>query len=199
MLALIAVTVATHLLRVFVAEGDWREAMEYLAFSPDLFFGLVTGHAVSYPYMVLASPLGHAFLHGGWGHLAINMAFTLALATGVERRIGSARLLIFYFLSALGGALAVSLVNLPSDEFVLVVGASGAISGLFAAIIRMRPGSKLGPAAAFLIANLLLAATGATMGGGGIAWDAHIGGFVIGWLIFPVLRPPPPPQRRIGL
>ena len=199
-LALIGVNLAVHVFQVIWADYGTLEAVTYLAFSPDFFFGLLAGYTLSHPLMVLVSPLSHAFLHGSWGHLAVNMMFALALATAVERHLGSLRLLVFYALCALGGAVAVTLIYLPREEFVLVVGASGAVSGLFAGIIRERPGGQLGPVSAFLIANMLLAIAGVTVvAEARIAWEAHIGGFAIGYVLYPVLRRPPPPMRRIGL
>jgi membrane associated rhomboid family serine protease len=150
------------------------------------------------------------FLHGGWAHVLINSAFILAFGSPVARRCGldpaGALAFIGFFLTC--GVLA----NLgyaalhPSSEDV-VVGASGAASGLMAAASRlMTRGPVLAPflsrpvvsmAGAWLAINLALAVIthlgGAGMvpgtGGAPVAWEAHVAGYVAGLVLFgPMLR-----------
>ncbi len=74
-----------------------------------------------------------------------------------------------------------------------IIGASGAVSGLFGAVVRLRMRRQLMVIASFLAINLVFAVTGLSFGGGvsGIAWEAHIGGFMAGWLLLPMLTSRP--------
>lgn len=140
-----------------------------------------------------ATLVSHAFLHGGWMHLLVNAAMLLALGSPLARRFGSgprglARWLFIYLASVVGGALAfLLLLPGPGD---LAVGASGGVSGLWAAVFLMGPaGGVRSPldagfvsaTAAFAIANLAMIVIGpALAGGGGVAWEAHAGGYIAG-------------------
>ena len=125
-----------------------------------------------------------AFLHGGWLHLGFNTYILLGFAPSLERTIGSARMAAVYLISALGGSLAVCLVNSP---FQPVVGGSGALFGVFGAIValQMRQSRSTlgfldydGPRRilSLIVINLLI---GAFMPM--ISNTAHIGGLVAGF------------------
>jgi membrane associated rhomboid family serine protease len=149
-------------------------------------------------------------LHGSWTHLVINCLWLLAFGPIVARRYGSVLFLLFFAVCGLAGAFAYLAFNWASP--VPVVGASGAISGLMAAGLRMLPGqtpwavSDETPLAPLLsrqilvftvlwaAINLLTGVTGLGMGGenGLVAWQAHLGGFAAGLLLsgpFDSLRP----------
>ncbi len=149
-------------------------------------------------------------LHNDWTHLVINCLWLLAFGPIVARRFGAALFLVFFTVCGVAGALAYLAFNWASP--VPVVGASGAISGLMAAALRMLPGqapwalpgeTPLAPifsrqilifTAVWVAINLLTGITGLGMGGesGLIAWQAHLGGFVTGLLLcgpFDRLRP----------
>jgi membrane associated rhomboid family serine protease len=149
-------------------------------------------------------------LHGSWTHLVINCLWLLAFGPIVARRYGSVLFLLFFAVCGLVGALAYLAFNWASP--VPVVGASGAISGLMAAGLRMLPGqtpwavsdeTPLAPllsrqilvfTALWAAINLLTGVTGFGMGGenGLVAWQAHLGGFAAGLLLsgpFDSLRP----------
>lgn len=149
-------------------------------------------------------------LHGSWTHLAINSLWLLAFGPIVARRFGAALFLAFFLICGVAGALCYLAFNWGSP--VPVVGASGAISGLMAAALRMLPGqtpwampegAPLAPilsrqilifSGVWAAINLLAGMTGFGMGGesGLIAWQAHLGGFVAGLLLcgpFDLLRP----------
>lgn len=149
-------------------------------------------------------------LHGSWMHLIINCLWLLAFGPIVARRFGNALFLLFFLACGVVAALCYLALNWGSP--VPVVGASGAISGLMAAAIRMLPGqapwvaqseAPLAPllsrqilvfSAIWAGINLLTAVTGFGMGGesGLIAWQAHLGGFLAGLLLcvpFDHLRP----------
>ena len=160
---------------------------------------------------VFLTPLTYAFLHGGWTHLAINGLTLAAFGAPVARRLGDLRFLIFLAACAIAGAMAHYVFH-PLDS-TPVVGASAAISGTMAAIVRFAfaPGSRLGDSGAtdgreaktaplsqlsenrqamlFLVVwfavNLLLGAFPQAAGASeAVAWEAHIGGFLFGLLSF---------------
>lgn len=79
--------------------------------------------------------LSCSFLHGGWLHLAFNTYALLGFGPALERSLGSARMAALYLVGALGSSLAVCLVNSP---FQPVVGGSGALFGMFGAIIALQ-------------------------------------------------------------
>lgn len=141
----------------------------------------------------IVGPVSHQFLHGGWGHLAINGVALAAFGSGVERLAGARRMVPFFLASGLAGALA----QWAADPAALVpmVGASGGISGLFAAALRLL--SAAGPAggrvrllpvaAIWIVMNAVFGMMGGP-GGESIAWIAHLGGFAFGLAAFPLLR-----------
>ena len=136
------------------------------------------------------------FLHGGWMHLIGNMLFLWVFADNIEATIGSFRFLIFYILGGLAAHAAHIYFNFNSD--IVTVGASGAISAVMGAYLVMFPTSKVKiwafiifffrvPAILFLgiwiwqqsvsgMASLEVT----TAETAGVAWWAHIGGFVFG-------------------
>ncbi|MDR3506650.1 MAG: rhomboid family intramembrane serine protease [Caulobacteraceae bacterium] len=150
--------------------------------------------------------VGSLFLHGGWAHALGNAAFALAFATPVCRRMGrDARgvvsFFVFYLLCGVISGLTFALAHW--HDAAQAAGASGAIAGCMGAASRlMGPGPGLAPfrsspvvsmAVAWLVANVLFGlifvgwAPGA--GGAGMAWEAHLGGYVAGlFLIGPALR-----------
>ncbi len=142
----------------------------------------------------------------------INCLWLLAFGPIVARRWGNVLFLVFFLVCGVAGACAYLAMNWGSA--VPVVGASGAISGLMAAAVRMMPGSSAPwmtvvgePKLAPLFSRQILMFTGVwaainfltamiDLGGGGerglIAWQAHLGGFVAGLVlcgVFDALRP----------
>jgi len=135
------------------------------------------------------------FLHGGWMHLIGNMLFLWIFADNIEAIIGSRAFLVFYLIGGLCAAGIHVLSNVHSA--VPSVGASGAISAVMGTYLVMFPRSRVKlifilffsrfelPAVLFLglwFVQQLFSGIGSMSGGeaGGIAWWAHIGGFVYG-------------------
>ena len=148
------------------------------------------------------------FLHGGFLHLASNMLYLWIFADNVEDRLGPVRFLLLYLAS--GMMAAVSQILVEPRSALPMIGASGAIAGVLGAYLLMFPGSRivtlvpLGwllqtvelPAVLFLGFWFLLQwVQGLTTIGvvaervGGVAFWAHIGGFVGGMIGTAVLRP----------
>lgn len=143
------------------------------------------------------------FLHAGWGHLLGNMLFLWVFGDNVEDAMGRVRYLVFYLLSGLAAAAAQILVT-PDSPFPSL-GASGAISGVLGAYLVLYPGARVltwVPVLIFLVIRLPaivflglwflfqfargVTAIGDT--GGGVAWWAHIGGFVAGLVLVNAFR-----------
>ena len=150
------------------------------------------------------TPLTSMFMHGGWMHIIGNMWFLWVFGDNVEDAMGSVRFAVFYVLSGLAAA-AAQIIADPSSA-VPMVGASGAIGGVMGAYILLYPRVRvhmlifLGffittigvPAIVMLgywfVVQLLsgVATAGAT--GGGVAFWAHVGGFVAGAVLIYVFR-----------
>jgi membrane associated rhomboid family serine protease len=154
----------------------------------------------------LGSALVSMFLHGGWGHLLGNMLFLWIFGDNVEDRLGHVRYLIFYLLS--GYAATFAHLWAGPGSTVPAIGASGAISGVLGAYLFLHPKARvqtlliLGffirliyvPAWVFLPLWFLiqLFSGAASLGAraaetGGVAWFAHIGGFIAGPLLLLLL------------
>ncbi len=143
----------------------------------------------------LISLLTYMFLHGGFWHLLGNMWSLYIFGDNIEDRLGPLRFLSFYLLAGCLSGL-VHLVLHP-DSQIPTVGASGAIAGVMGAYFVLYPGSKILtlipififpwiieiPAFFFLgiwFVLQFLGAAGADGSAGGIAWWAHLGGFIAG-------------------
>lgn len=144
----------------------------------------------------------HMFMHGGWFHLISNMWVLFIFGDNIEDRMGGGRYFVFYILCGLASALLQALVA-PSSR-IPAIGASGAIAGILGAYFILYPGGRVLtlipiiiipwfveiPAIVFLgfwfVSQLFsgLAAlnvpNAANMGG--VAWWAHVGGFIFGIL-----------------
>jgi membrane associated rhomboid family serine protease len=157
---------------------------------------LLSGHVVSLT-QTFTPLLTSMFLHGGWLHIIGNMWFLWIFGDNVEDFLGHWDYLLFYLVCGIGAGVVHTLANLSST--VPAVGASGAISGVLGAYIVLFPRSRvltLVPLVFFFFTVQLpavvilgywfliqflsgLSALGAQTGGG-TAWWAHIGGFILG-------------------
>ena len=151
------------------------------------------------------------FLHGGWLHLLGNMWFLWIFGDNIEDRLGKVRFLLFYLVCGLGAALAHALFNLGSN--LPTIGASGAVAGVLGGYFVLFPTARvltLVPFFFLILAELpawlillywfvLQFFSGALSLGagrgelGGVAWWAHVGGFVLGAVLVKTLLP----RRRI--
>jgi membrane associated rhomboid family serine protease len=182
-----------------------------------LFYGLVPSRYA--PRVIFALPAARTiapifvsmFLHGGWLHLLGNMLFLFVFGRSIEDRVGHFPFLFLYLASGIAAALAQIVVNAGSR--IPTIGASGAIAGVLGAYFVCYPRARITTLIPLFIffwtielpALLLLGywfliqffagfqtLSIQTATGGGIAWWAHIGGFVTGALLALVL----PPRRR---
>lgn len=183
---------------------DW--VLSQFAFIPGCYAEACALFLDRNPGAQIWSPLSHAFLHGDWTHLGLNTVWLLAFGTPVARRLGAERFLIFSAVGAVAGAATFYALN--KDLIVPVIGASGTVSALMGGACRFAFGSigRSGPAALrsplltirqalsdrtilffvliFFVTNVLTA-TGYSAfvdGGATVAWEAHVGGFLFGFL-----------------
>lgn len=138
---------------------------------------------------ILVSPFTHALIHGSWMHLLFNAIMGLALGIYFEKMFGTRSTIKFFVACTIVGALTFFIFHPFSNT--PVVGASGAISGLFGALIyltitqnRHHPMTqrfgKHGPWPILIFWGLFIVLPGLLMGGESMAWEAHLGGYVCG-------------------
>jgi membrane associated rhomboid family serine protease len=216
---LIGVLVAIHAFRIYGlgAEADIQVILNFAFIpirevQPEAFAGMAQAGAWVWTFLT------YAFLHGDWMHVAINCVWLAAFGSPLARRFGAVRFLAFSAVGAVAGA-ALHLAIYP-HSLVPMVGASAAISAQMAGAARFvfqtggpmwgrsaldahrRPAAPLTEIVrdrrvlAFLGVwfgiNIVFGLTGgAGLAAGGIAWDAHIGGFIAGLLLFRVFDPVP--------
>lgn len=158
--------------------------------------------------------LSSMFLHGGWIHLLGNMWTLWIFGDNVEDRLGHGKFLLLYLLSGLAAAALHIFTNVGS--VLPTIGASGAVAGVMGAYIRFFPRARVHtvippfiwgpifdlPAVVFLGWWLLLQffngalSLGAGQGFGGVAWWAHVGGFIFGMVMAGRARKASPPANE---
>jgi membrane associated rhomboid family serine protease len=168
-------------------------------------YGAVPAHLLAPGGLTEAAPtlVTSLFLHGSWLHLGGNMLYLWIFGDNVEDWMGHTGFLFFYLLSGAVATVSHALLN-PTSTAPLV-GASGAIAGVLGAYLVLFPRARIRslailgyyvttvsiPAVVYLPLWFLLqffsgvASLGAA-GGGGVAWWAHVGGFVTGIVLVPV-------------
>jgi membrane associated rhomboid family serine protease len=175
-------------------------AWQYFAFFPNQVF---TGSPDPGPFYGLVGLVTHMFLHGGFLHLIGNLIALWVFGDNIEDAMGHGRYLIFFLATGIAAALTQGWFGHP---FAPMIGASGAVSGVMGAYLLLHPRARililafnvvpiLAPASIVVGIDLLLNAVMAwdvtflgSPEGAGIAWYAHIGGFVSGILLVLVMR-----------
>ena len=152
------------------------------------------------------------FMHAGWLHLGSNMLYLWIFGDNVEDRFGQVKFTIFYLLCGLGATFAQLVFSLGSS--IPNLGASGAIAGVLAAYLVLFPqgrvhvlmGRGVIPMPALMVIGLWIVlqlfsgigSIGATADTGGVAYMAHIGGFIAGFVLTFLLRGNTPSRRLTG-
>lgn len=162
------------------------------------------------PGLGTATLVTSIFLHGGWGHLIGNLWFLWVFGNNIEDSMGHFRFLAFYLLTGIAAAMAQVLTD-PSSTLPMV-GASGAISGVMGAYILLYPHARVDALVGFWIVPLpawvmlgywfILQLSGVLSPGrvGGVAYAAHVGGFLAGLALVPIFRNPKLVQaKRSGI
>jgi membrane associated rhomboid family serine protease len=195
---------------VFLLELNNGEAfIERWAFIPSRFLADPTGD--------FATIFTSMFMHAGWAHLLGNMLYLWIFGDNVEDRLGHALFFVFYILCGLAATFAQMAISLGSS--VANVGASGAIAGVLGAYLIMFPGKRVSvlmgravvPMSALVVIGFWILIqifsqisvfSAGSQGQGGVAYMAHIGGFVAGVVLAFLLGggrralPPPTSYRR---
>jgi membrane associated rhomboid family serine protease len=176
---------------------------------PGAIDGCVTGSETAW-----LTPITSMFMHGGWLHLIGNMWFLWVFGNNVEDSMGRVRFILFYLIAGLAAAATQAL--LKPDSAIPMVGASGAISGIMGAYIILYPRVRvhmivfLGifitriavPAYMMLGYWFLLQLLGGlpSLGreAGGVAFFAHVGGFVAGMVLINLFKNPRLIRQRLA-
>ncbi len=214
---LIAINTVVFLYQSFLGEEGGREFVERFGMVPywltqsDPFVSRVDGGGLG----SWITPVTSMFMHGGILHLLGNMWFLHVFGDNVEDVLGKIRFFLFYIASGLAAVLAQALID-PTSQ-VPMVGASGAIAGVLAGYVTLFPRARVltlvpifillqtmeFPAFFFIFIwfgyQLLMGFTSlGQMGniGGGVAFFAHIGGFLAGLILIHVFRRKRNPTER---
>jgi len=165
-------------------------------------WGLIPAHLWSDPNGAWQTIFSAMFLHGGWFHIISNMWVLFIFGDNVEARMGKLRYLIFYLLSGTAAALLQAFL-LPTSQ-VPMIGASGAIAGVLGAYLVLFPNARVASlvpilfiftiievrAFIFLIFWFVLQLYSGLFSAqaSGVAWWAHVGGFIFGMIMVPFFR-----------
>lgn len=207
---ILAALVIIHAIRTYLLSPDIDDELIFnLAFLPARY---------SYPlleqgFVWLWTPVTYSFLHGSWEHLIFNGFWMVAFGAPVVRRIGAARLAVFWCLAAIA-SVGLHLTSHWGDMTV-VIGASGVVAGLMGAAARFvfSPSGRISRqfahrnprltirqalgnrsvlffAGVWFVTNLAIGLGFFSIdSGAAIAWEAHIGGFLFGFLFFGLIDP----------
>jgi len=211
LLATLGLLVLLYVVQEYALSEDARaDFIVTLAFTPVRYAFPLSDQGLEW----LWTPVTYSLLHGSVEHIAFNGLWLAAFGTPVVRRIGAVRYILFWILSA--AAAAFFHAALHWQEETLLIGASGVVSALMGAACRFafpegggydRTHGHLYPrqsivgafsnrtvvifTAMWFFGNILIAVGLPLIGSdaGEIAWDAHIGGFLFGFLLFGLFDP----------
>ena len=190
---LIAINVLVFLFQLSLSPLANEQFEQVAGFIPDAFFHN-PGWAGTLPILT------YMFVHNGWEHIIGNMLFLWVFGDNIEDAVGHGRFLVFYL--ACGFCAAVIHGLFDTDSMVTLIGASGAIAGIVAAYLMLRPCAKIEVLILFVIPKaidaywvlgfwvLLQIWEIVKHAADGVAWWAHIGGLVAGALLILVMRKP---------
>ncbi len=190
---LIIACAAAFLWQLSLGEGG-DAAVATFGLTPGQLFGTVTPEMGSPTVPAILTVFTSMFLHGGWMHFLGNMLYLWIFGDNIEASLGHKRYLVFYLVCGIAAALAQCLSAPTSD--VPMIGASGAIAGVLGAYLVLHPRSNIKVfvfmiiittinVPAFIVLGLwfggqLLSSAAADPSAPGVAFMAHIGGFVAG-------------------
>lgn len=201
--SIIGVCVLVFLWQASLGEERGQIAVFELGMIPARVFGtaeLGPEFSAAPPWLTVITSM---FMHGGWMHLILNMLFLWIFGDNVEDSMGHVRYLIFYIACGIAAAMAQALTNL--DSTIPMVGASGAISGVLGAYVLLHPQATIRvlivlgvfvtmahvPAMIVLGIWFLTQIASAALAQGdapGVAFWAHVGGFVAGMALVPFFK-----------
>jgi membrane associated rhomboid family serine protease len=205
-LAFVLVMTAIHVIRTYYLsrQGD-IEVLTLMAFLPQRYLKPLADQDIGW----LVGPVGYSLLHGGWLHLIFNCMWLIAFATTLVQRIGNLRFLLLWVISAAASAFFQAFATGFADS--VLIGASGVVSATVGAACRFSLQFSGSPAmryaqyaprlgifealtlrpiqtfiAIWALSNLVVV-FGAGLPSGAdynVAWQAHVGGFLFGYLTF---------------
>jgi membrane associated rhomboid family serine protease len=190
---LIALNVLVFFYQLTLPETANDQFEQLAGFIPYAFFHH-PGWAGSLPLLT------YMFVHNGWEHIIGNMLFLWVFGDNIEDAVGHGKFLAFYLVSGFCAALVHGLLD--TDSTVVLVGASGAIAGIVAAYLMLRPCAKVEVLIFFVIPKaidaywvlgfwvLLQIWEIVKHAVDGVAWWAHIGGLMAGAILILVMRKP---------
>ena len=193
---LVALNVVVFIAEVASPAGTQQWIIHAYGFTPGMLAGDVPNAG---PLPAWLTPLTDMFIHLDWDHLLGNMLFLMIFGDNVEDALGHVRYLAFYVICSFASDLAYFLATMHST--VPAVGASGAISGVVAAYVMIRPCAKVevligiipvSVSAYWVIGLFALTQVWSVISHtqDGIAYWAHIGGLIAGACLLPLLRHP---------
>ena len=189
----------------YVFQQDYIKEKVYLSFGmiPALIFGYseLSGSLKIIPPIL--SIITSMFFHGGWMHLIGNMTYLYIFGDNIEETLGKIKFITFYILT--GGCAALTQALLDPNSTIPMIGASGAIAGILGAYLVLFPKAKIKVFFWFIIffkvikirAYIVLGGwiliqflsfNGNDLNSGGIAYAAHIGGFISGVVLIYIMK-----------
>ncbi|MCH7947737.1 MAG: rhomboid family intramembrane serine protease [candidate division Zixibacteria bacterium] len=199
-IALIAINSVVFLFSIFLGDKGFLEFTYKFAYIP-----VELVHAVEVTpelaFSTYLTPFTSMFMHGGWLHLIGNMLFLWIYGNNVEDYFGGLKFVFFYLLSGLAAIALYTLFGASSE--IPLVGASGAIAGTMGAYIVLHPKARITVLIIFFFIQFIKIPARVVLGiwffmqlfmslrdsttGGGIAWMAHVGGFLFGFVLLKFL------------
>lgn len=198
---LVALNIFVFIIQLMIQMSGDRQLYSYLIANYALIPGrLFSGNLIETTIIPFFSSI---FLHGGLLHLGGNLLYLWIFADNIESELGHSKFLLFYLLCGIGAS--VTQVVVSWGAMVPIIGASGAISGVLGAYYLRFPRARVAvvififffiqviwiPAKIVLglwfFIQIFSGLASAGSGGGGVAWFAHIGGFVAGIVFFNLL------------
>ncbi len=199
-IALIAINSVVFLISILLGDRGFLEFTYKFAYIP-----VELVHAVELTpelaFSTYLTPFTSMFMHGGWLHLIGNMLFLWIYGNNVEDYFGGLKFVLFYLLSGLAAIALYTLFGASSE--IPLVGASGAIAGTMGAYIVLHPKARITVLIIFFFIQFIKIPARIVLGiwffmqlfmslrdsttGGGIAWMAHVGGFLFGFVLLKFL------------
>jgi membrane associated rhomboid family serine protease len=206
--AIVGANVAAFIYQLSLGDQDLQWFLYQHALVPRRYFFPAWGQANGLSPLDLTPFLTNTFLHGGFLHIILNLWTLYIFGPALEDRLGPARFLVLYLLSGVAASVAHAAFNAASP--VPVLGASGAIAGVIAAYAVRFPYAWVRVIVPILFIPLFFSIPAMVFAGlwffmqvlqgagellspfgraAGIAWWAHIGGFIAGFVLLPLLEP----------
>jgi membrane associated rhomboid family serine protease len=206
--AIIAANAAAFLYQLTLSEPDQQWFLFQYALVPRRYFFPAWAEYNGLSPLDFTPFLTNTFLHGGWLHIILNLWTLYIFGPALEDRLGPARFLVLYLLAGIAASVTHAAFNAASP--VPVLGASGAIAGVIAAYAVRFPYAWVRVIVPILFIPLFFSIPALVFAGlwffiqvfqgaselmspfggaAGIAWWAHIGGFIAGWVLLPLLEP----------